>query len=116
MSGEAKGGRGTPQGAAVVVVASVALALLVNWVKLAFQGDIGLLWLGLAICAAAVGIISATALLPIYFQRQRLQALRQKASEDVEVLTANLVALDRSAATALTLVKEVEIVSRGFLW
>jgi hypothetical protein len=98
------------------VVASVALALLANWVKLAIQGDIDLLWLGLAISIAALGVVVAAAFLPIYFQRQRLQALRQKASRNVEVLTTNLAALDRSAATALTLVKEVEIVSRGFSW
>jgi hypothetical protein len=99
-----------------VMLTSVALALLANWIKLAIQGRISVFWLGIALSIGTVGMALAAVFLPIYFQRQRLQTLRQKAARDIEVLTSNLAALDRSAATALTLVKEVEIVSRGFLW
>jgi hypothetical protein len=49
-----------------------------------------------------------------YFRRQWLHGLRQQAVEDVSVLVTNLQALQTSTASAITLIQEVELVSRGY--
>ncbi|OCL08840.1 hypothetical protein AOQ84DRAFT_292353 [Glonium stellatum] len=49
-----------------------------------------------------------------YMRRQWLQYLRQQAVEVASVLVANLQSFDASTSSALALIQEVELVSRGY--
>ncbi|KAF2836393.1 hypothetical protein M501DRAFT_987554 [Patellaria atrata CBS 101060] len=57
--------------------------------------------------------ISAT-LLYAYARRQWLQYLRQQAIHNISLMITNLKALDASTTSGITLVQEVELVSRGY--
>lgn len=49
-----------------------------------------------------------------YMRRQWLQYLRQEAVEGVSALVTNLQAFEASTSSALALIQEVELVSRGY--
>jgi hypothetical protein len=49
-----------------------------------------------------------------YVRRQWLQTLRQQAVENASALVTNLQAFEASTSSALALVQEVELVSRGY--
>ena len=49
-----------------------------------------------------------------YMRRQWLQYLRQEAIEGASALVTNLQAFEASTASALALIQEVELVSRGY--
>jgi hypothetical protein len=58
---------------------------------------------------AAVGTAGYT-----YLRMQWLQYLRQQAVDGASALVANLQAFDASTSSALALIQEVELVSRGY--
>jgi high-affinity Fe2+/Pb2+ permease len=49
-----------------------------------------------------------------YMRRQWLQTLRQQAVENASALVTNLQAFEASTSSALALIQEVELVSRGY--
>ena len=49
-----------------------------------------------------------------HIRRQWLQALRQQAVENASALVTNLQAFEASTSSALALIQEVELVSRGY--
>ena len=49
-----------------------------------------------------------------YMRRQWLQYLRQEAVEGASALVTNLQAFEASTSSALALIQEVELVSRGY--
>ena len=49
-----------------------------------------------------------------YIRRQWLQTLRQQAVENASALVTNLQAFEASTSSALALIQEVELVSRGY--
>lgn len=59
-------------------------------------------------------IAIATVVLYAYARRQRLINLRMQAVEDASSVTSIAQSFDAVASAALTLIQEVELVSRGY--
>jgi len=97
-------------GAAATAVAAFALVWLLNWARAGRQSGFSKGRLSLVL---AVFVVVAT-IGYSYLRRQWLQYVRQQAVNTASTLMANLHAFDASTSTALTLIQEVELVSRGY--
>jgi hypothetical protein len=95
-------------GAALTGTTTFLLVWLVHWCRRqpVFSKS---RWLLVALVFAAV----ATAVYG-YTRRQWLQYLRQEAVEGASAVVANLQAFEASTSSALALIQEVELVSRGY--
>jgi hypothetical protein len=83
---------------------------LLNWTR---GGSRARLSLGRIVTFLAVSATIA-ALFFSWIRRQWLQYLRQQILEATSAMTSNLQELDAAALAAITLIQEVELVSRGY--
>lgn len=96
-------------GASLTGAAAFLLVWLLHWSRSKPTGfSKGRLFLAFLVFAAVAIICYA------YMRRQWLQYLRQQAVEAASVLVANLQSFDTSTSSALALIQEVELVSRGY--
>ena len=97
-------------GVAVATTIPFAIAWLTHWAMAGHPG--GLRWSRLLVLVAA--LVMGLSFLYVYVRKQRLHSLRQEAVRSLKALVTNVEALEMSSSTALTMVQEVELVSRGF--
>ena len=100
----------TLAGAGVTTVLAFVVAWLIHWTRsdgdfIAGSGRIGVF---LAVMGAFIVVGYA------YMRRQWLQYLRQQTLEEIAEFVGTAHDFDTAAAGALTLVQEVELVSRGY--
>ncbi|KAL6703061.1 hypothetical protein ACN47E_010268 [Coniothyrium glycines] len=98
----------SPVGAAVTGATAFVLVYLLHWARR--QPSISKSRAVLMVLVFAAVATAAYA----YMRRQWLQYLRQQAVQGVSALVTNLQAFEASTASALALVQEVELVSRGY--
>jgi len=98
----------TPAGATLTGSTAFILVWLVHWSRREPGFNLGRAVLVL-VAFAAVATAGYT-----YMRRQWLQYLRQEAIEGASALVTNLQAFEASTASALALIQEVELVSRGY--
>jgi hypothetical protein len=96
-------------GAALTAAAAFILVWLVHWSRSRPSGFSKSRFVVVVVVFAAV----ATALYA-YVRRQWLHYLRQQAVEGASTLVTNLQAFEASTSSALALIQEVELVSRGY--
>ncbi len=100
-------------GVVSVTLGAFTLAFLLRWSQNAPSLGVGRLRVMVVMAVAAV----FAALGYVYVRSCWLDALRQQAIDLAAGLTTNLHSLETSTASALTLVQEVELVSRGYrMW
>jgi len=98
--------------AGVSVTASIAFALawFVHWIRGGASSTAGkgrmVVFLGVVILLATISYA--------YMRRQWLQYLRQQAIAEISEFVNRAQEFDTAAAGSLTLVQEVELVSRGY--
>lgn len=99
-------------GAAATGVGAFVVVSLLHWARESRQGGGGFNKgrLFVVVMATAVGLTVAYA----HVKRQWLQNLRHRAVAAASALVSNLQAFDTSASSALMLIQEVELVSRGY--
>jgi hypothetical protein len=97
-------------GALVTATTSFAVVWLIHWAK---SGRLNSFSKGRVLVVISAFILLAIVLYS-YAKRQWLQYLRQNAVTAGSTFITNLQAFDASTSTALTLVQEVELVSRGY--
>ncbi|GME25416.1 Proliferating cell nuclear antigen PCNA [Neofusicoccum parvum] len=109
---EYKGGSINVTGAAATGVGAFVVVSLLHWARESRQGGGGFNKgrLFVVVMATAVGLTVAYA----HAKRQWLQNLRHRAVAAASALVSNLQAFDTSASSALMLIQEVELVSRGY--
>ena len=97
-------------GAAATAAVAFALVYLIHWARGSRSGLVsrGRVTLVLAVLAVATLVGYA------YIRRQWLKSLRRQAVADATNLTANWQAFEISASSALSLIQEVELVSKGY--
>ncbi|CBX95396.1 hypothetical protein LEMA_P025480.1 [Plenodomus lingam JN3] len=98
----------SPAGAALTGSTAFILVWLVHWSRRQARfskGRATLVVMAFAVVATAVYT---------YMRRQWLQYLRQEAVEGASALVTNLQAFEASTSSALALIQEVELVSRGY--
>ncbi|CZT48032.1 uncharacterized protein RSE6_08679 [Rhynchosporium secalis] len=100
----------TLAGAAVTASVAFALVWLINWTRGNERSSAGKGRFALALLA----IIMLAMVSYAYMRRQWLQYLRQQALSEISDFAAKAQGLDVMVAGALTLVQEVELVSRGY--
>jgi hypothetical protein len=100
----------TVNGVAVTTTLPFTIAWLIHWAVSARSGEIG--WSRLMVLIVA--LIASISFLYVYARKQRLHNLRQNAVKSLTALTTNFEALEVSSSTALTMIQEVELVSRGY--
>lgn len=99
----------TLSGTAATAATAFALAWMVHWVRGGKQGT----GLGrIAILLSVVGVLAAIS--NAYVRRQWLQYLRQQTLSELSHFVSVSQEFDTAASAALTLVQEVELVSRGY--
>lgn len=99
----------TLTGTAVTASVAFALAWMIHWVRGGKPGS------GLGRIAVLLLVIGGLAVVSYaYVRRQWLQYLRQQTLSEVSHFVGVAQEFDASAAGALTLVQEVELVSRGY--
>lgn len=96
-------------GAALTGATAFVLVWLVHWSRSRASGFSR----GRFVAVIAVFAALATAVYA-YVRRQWLQYLRQQAVEGASTLVTNLQAFEASTSSALALIQEVELVSRGY--
>lgn len=98
----------SPTGAALTGTTAFILVWLVHWSQRrdGFSKGRSLLVV-LAFAAVATGVYT-------YMRRQWLQYLRREAVDGASALVTNLQAFEASTSSALALIQEVELVSRGY--
>jgi hypothetical protein len=98
----------SPTGAALTGTTAFSLVWLVHWSRRQpeFSKERWSLVL-LVVVAVATAVYS-------YMRRQWLQYLRQEAVEGASAVVTNLQAFEASTSSALALIQEVELVSRGY--
>ncbi|KAF2634983.1 hypothetical protein P280DRAFT_474272 [Massarina eburnea CBS 473.64] len=108
-------GRGAPQfqaasitvtGAALTAATAFLLVWLIHWSR--GQASKGRSVVVLVVFATIAATVYA------YIRRQWLQYLRHQAVEGASTLVTNLQAFEASTSSALALIQEVELVSRGY--
>jgi Mysoin-binding motif of peroxisomes len=100
----------TVNGVAVTTTLPFTIAWLIHWAVSARSGEIG--WSRLMVLIVA--LIASMSFLYVYARKQRLHTLRQNAVKSLTALTTNFEALEVSSSAALTMIQEVELVSRGY--
>jgi hypothetical protein len=98
----------SPTGAALTSVTAFSLVWLLHWSRRQPGFSKGR-WSLVIVVFIAMG----TAVYG-YMRRQWLQYLRQEAVEGASALVTNLQAFEASTSSALALIQEVELVSRGY--
>lgn len=83
---------------------------LIQWARDQEEGGFSKGRLLVAVFATAVGLTFAYA----HATRKWLQHLRHRAINTASVLVANLQTFDTASSSALMLIQEVELVSRGY--
>jgi hypothetical protein len=97
-------------GAALTATVSYALVWMINWVR---EGrDSGASTTRVAAILAL--LIFSVALAYVYIRRQWLQYLRLQTLAQAGAFVSKAQHLDIATAAAMTLVQEVELVSRGY--
>jgi vezatin len=97
-------------GIVLTAAAGALFAWMLQWTLSASS-----LWIeALRLTLLILVIFVAIQLLVAYTSRQRLRHMRQEALESVNVSLVNFDAFDRSSSAAITLIQEVEAVSRGY--
>ena len=97
-------------GASVAALCAFGMAWIVRW-----AGNVQSRSFGKGRIALAVSAFVAVAILFYAYARQRwLQHLRRQAVDAASALVTNALAFDASTHSALTLIQEVELVSRGY--
>ncbi|CAG8982936.1 hypothetical protein HYALB_00002954 [Hymenoscyphus albidus] len=100
----------TTAGAALTVSSALGLAISVNWVLGDGRSSIGI--------GRAFILFDAVVLLVVvsftYFRRQWLQYLRQQNLTEISAFVTKGQEFDSAASGALSLIQEVELVSRGY--
>lgn len=96
-------------GAVLTGATAFALVWLLNWSRGRSSGFSK----GRFLIVFAVFVLVATTCYA-YLRRQWLQYLRQSAVDGASALVTNLQAFDASTSSALALIQEVELVSRGY--
>ncbi|OMP87262.1 hypothetical protein BK809_0007348 [Diplodia seriata] len=107
---EYKGGSINVTGAAATGVGAFFVVSLLHWARESKQGGFNKGRLLVVVMATAVGLTVAYA----HARRQWLQNLRHRAVAAASAVVSNLQALDTSVSSAVMLVQEVELVSRGY--
>jgi hypothetical protein len=87
-----------------------ALAWLINWAR---GGGTSVAGKGRVVVVSVLLVVVA-AILYAYVRRQWLQYLRQQTLSEASEFVAKAQEFDSAVAGALTLVQEVELVSRGY--
>jgi hypothetical protein len=98
----------SPTGAALTGTTAFLLVWLVHWSRRQPDFSKGRSLLVLVVFTAVATAVYA------YTRRQWLQYLRQEAVEGASAVVTNLQAFDASTSSALALIQEVELVSRGY--
>jgi hypothetical protein len=98
----------SPTGAALTAATAFTLVWLVHWSRRR-NGFSKTRFTIVFLVFAAVATASYA-----YIRRQWLQTLRHQAVENVSALVTNLQAFEASTSSALALIQEVELVSRGY--
>ena len=98
----------SPTGAALTSATAFLLVWLVHWSRRQPSFSIGRSMLVLLVFAAVATAVYG------YMRRQWLQYLRQEAVDGASALVTNLQAFEASTSSALALIQEVELVSRGY--
>lgn len=98
----------SPTGAVLTAATAFTLVWLVHWArrKSGFSK-------ARFVVVLVIFVVVATASYG-YVRRQWLQTLRQQAVENASALVTNLQAFEASTSSALALIQEVELVSRGY--
>ncbi|CCU76264.1 unnamed protein product [Blumeria hordei] len=100
----------SPTGAAFTALSAFSLAWLIHWARTSARSAAGRGRLAVMLTVLGIaGMISYA-----YFRRQWLQNLRQETVTELSNLIVSAYELDRAAANAISLVQEVELVSRGY--
>lgn len=98
------------EGVWVVVAATGVVSWMLKWSLLANS-----IWTGISkFLLVTVVVFIARELILAHARRQRLQYLRQEAIKTVNDAVTNFDAFDKSSAASITLIQEVEAVSRGY--
>lgn len=100
----------TLAGAAVTASVAFALAWLIHWAKNHGNPSAG----KGRTAVSLVVIMLLAAVSYAYMRRQWLQYVRQQSVAEVSNFAAKAQGLDLTVAAAMTLVQEVELVSRGY--
>jgi hypothetical protein len=96
-------------GAGLTAATAFILVWLIHWSRSRASGfSKGRFFIVVLVFAAVATYCYA------YVRRQWLQYLRQQAVEGASTLVTNLQAFETSTSSALALIKEVELVSRGY--
>jgi hypothetical protein len=98
----------SPTGAALTGTTAFMLVWLVHWSRRQPGFSKSRSFLVLAVFAAVATAVYG------YTRRQWLQYLRQEAVEGASAVVTNLQAFEASTSSALALIQEVELVSRGY--
>lgn len=100
-------GASTLAGALVTVCFVFSLVWLMKWV---IDGRYGMIRMGIAL----IVLLGLGFIFQAYMRRQWLHYLRQQALLETSEFVAKAQEFDQIAAAAITLVQEVELVSRGY--
>lgn len=98
----------SPTGAALTGTTAFALVWLVHWSRRQPTFSLSRSAFVVLVFAAAASAVYG------YMRRQWLRYLRQEAVDGAAALVANLQAFEASTSSALALIQEVELVSRGY--
>ncbi|XPS70973.1 hypothetical protein M3J09_003165 [Ascochyta lentis] len=98
----------SPAGAALTAATAFTLVWLVHWSRRRSSFSKARFVVVLLVFAVVATASYA------YMRRQWLQTLRQQAVENASALVTNLQAFEASTSSALALIQEVELVSRGY--
>jgi hypothetical protein len=98
----------SPTGATLTGATAFTLVWLVHWSRRPPGFSKGRSLLVLVVFAAVATAVYG------YMRRQWLQYLRQEAVEGASAVVTNLQAFEASTSSALALIQEVELVSRGY--
>ena len=96
-------------GAALTGVTAFTLVWLIHWSR---RQTAGVTWSRFSLVVAVFAAVATAGY--AYMRRQWLQYLRQQAVQGASTLVTNLQAFEASTSSALALVQEVELVSRGY--
>lgn len=98
----------SPTGATLTAGTAFILVWMVHWSRRSSGFSTGRLVLVLVVFAAVATTVYG------YMRRQWLQYLRREAVDGASALATNLQAFEASTSSALALIQEVELVSRGY--
>ncbi|KAL5404358.1 hypothetical protein PMIN03_009216 [Paraphaeosphaeria minitans] len=96
-------------GAALTGATAFTLVWLIHWSR---KQTVGVTWGRFSLVVAVFAAVATACY--AYMRRQWLQYLRQQAVQGASALVTNLQAFEASTSSALALIQEVELVSRGY--